>query len=65
MKAISYFEKPETPSQEAYIKLQCNCVFCNAPLEFKFENLDNLEIKEEANCPECEIRTRNKLHLIQ
>ena len=65
MKAINYFQRTETASQEAYINLQCNCVLCNSPLELKFENLDNIEIKEEATCPECEIRTRAKLHPIQ
>ena len=62
MKAINYYENANTANQEAYLKLQCNCVLCNSPLELKFENLDNIEIREEATCPECEIRTRAKFH---
>ena len=64
MKDISYYEKADSANQEAYIKLQCNCVLCNSPLELKFENLSDNEIKEEANCPECEIRTRAKIHAL-
>lgn len=64
MKSISYYEKAESAQQEAYIKLQCNCVLCNSALELKFESPGDGEIKEEATCPECEIRTRAKIHAI-
>lgn len=62
MKSISYYEKTESANQEAYLKLQCNCVLCGASLELKFETIDKTEIKEEATCPECEIRTRAKIY---
>lgn len=62
MKDIHYYENPESAGQRAYLKLQCNCVLCNTALELKFESLSATEIKEEATCPECEIRTRAKVH---
>ncbi|MGZ3724926.1 MAG: hypothetical protein ACXWQQ_03970 [Pseudobdellovibrio sp.] len=62
MKSINYYEKTDSANQEAYLKLQCNCVLCGAALELKFENVGESEIKEEATCPDCEIRTRAKIH---
>ena len=62
MKDITYYENKLSASQQAYLKLQCNCILCNTTLEFKFENMNGQEIKEEATCPECEIRTRAKVH---
>jgi hypothetical protein len=61
MKDINYYEKADSASQKAYLKLQCNCVLCGTPLELKFESVNENEIKEEATCPECEIRTRAKI----
>ncbi len=65
MKDISYYENPISANQKAYLQLQCNCVLCNTTLDLKFENLGEFEIKEEANCPQCEIRTRAKIHSLQ
>ena len=65
MKDITYYENPDSANQKAYLKLQCNCVLCSTPLELKFENVGETEIKEEAHCPECEIRTRAKIHQLQ
>ncbi|MBY0553712.1 hypothetical protein K2P97_04230 [bacterium] len=65
MKDINYYEKTDSASQQAYLKLQCNCVLCNATLELKFETVGDGEIKEEATCPDCEIRTRAKIHSLQ
>lgn len=65
MKDITYYENPDGDKQQAYLKLQCNCVLCGTPLEMKFESVGQDEIKEEANCPQCEIRTRAKIHSLQ
>ena len=65
MKLIHYYENANSATQKSYIELQCNCVLCNSTLELKFEIIDNIEIKEEATCPECEIRTRAKIHGLQ
>jgi hypothetical protein len=65
MKDINYYENTQSANQKAYLKLQCNCVLCNSTLELKFEPLLDGEIKEEAHCPDCEIRTRAKIYLLQ
>ncbi len=65
MKDINYYENTKSASQKAYLKLQTNCVLCNSALELKFESLSKEEIKEEASCPQCEIRTRAKIHSLQ
>lgn len=64
MKDIQYYEKAESKTQKAYIRIQCNCVLCNTTLELRFENIGQVEVKEEAHCPQCEIRTRAKIHII-
>lgn len=65
MKDISYYENANAAHQKAYLQLQCNCVLCNTTLELKFEVAGEGEIKEEATCPQCEIRTRAKIHALQ
>jgi len=65
MKDINYYENTNSANQKAYLKMQCNCVLCNSALELKFENLNNAEIKEEARCPQCEIRARAKVYSLQ
>lgn len=65
MKDINYYEKTDTETQKAYLKLHSNCVLCNSALELKFENTESGEIKEEATCPECDIRTRAKTYSLQ
>lgn len=65
MKDISYYENTKSATQKAYLKLQNNCVLCNSALELKFETLTDGEIKEEANCPQCEIRARAKIYSVQ
>lgn len=65
MKDITYYENTNSANQKAYLKLQSNCVLCNSALELKFESLNEGEIKEEATCPQCEIRARAKIHSLQ
>jgi hypothetical protein len=65
VKDVSYYEKTDSTTQADYLRLQCNCVLCNSTLELKFEMLTDGEIKEEATCPQCEIRTRAKIHSLQ
>lgn len=64
MKDISYYENTNSANQKAYLKLQNNCVLCSTPLELKFETLTEGEIKEEATCPQCEIRARAKIYSV-
>lgn len=65
MKAVQIYEKIASSKQKAYMQLQCHCVLCNTSLDLQFENLNREEIKEIARCPQCEIRTRAKTHVIQ
>lgn len=60
------YEKTENTFQKAFIALQCNCVLCATQLELKVTSEENsLEIKEEAFCPQCNIRMRSKSHTVQ
>ena len=65
MKDITYYEKADSANQKAYVQLQSNCVLCSTALELKFEAVNEGEIKEEATCPSCELRTRAKIHSVQ
>lgn len=60
------YEKTENTFQKAFIALQCNCVLCATQLELKVTVTEtNHEIKEEAFCPQCNIRMRSKSHTLQ
>ncbi len=65
MKDVTYYQKTDSANQTAYLKLQCDCILCSTPLELKFEFITPTEIKEEATCPQCEIRARAKIHGVQ
>jgi hypothetical protein len=65
MKDITYYEKTESATQQAYLKLHSNCSLCGTALELKFEQTTEGDVKEEANCPSCELRTRAKIHTVQ
>lgn len=60
------YEKTENTFQKAFIALQCNCVLCATQLELKLTSQENsIEVKEEAFCPQCNIRMRSKSHTLQ
>lgn len=60
------YEKTENTFQKAFIALQCNCVLCATQLELKVTSEENsIEVKEEAFCPQCNIRMRSKSHVLQ
>jgi hypothetical protein len=55
-------EMPKTEAQE-FIEIQNHCALCNTKLEIKVESyLEDFFIKEEAVCPHCKIKTREKNH---
>ncbi|MFN3453349.1 MAG: hypothetical protein ACK41T_00215 [Pseudobdellovibrio sp.] len=65
---IHCYEKTENTFQKAFVALQCNCVLCSTPLKMKIsptQDNQNNEIKEEAFCPQCNIRMRSKNHTLQ
>lgn len=63
---INYFEKIEKSSHQEYINSHNHCILCGGVLELRhIRILENEEIKEEASCPSCEIRTRDKTFPMQ
>ena len=62
---IQYFERAEKKHQQDYIRLQNNCILCCTPLELQHVRNDECgEIKEEAHCPHCEVKTRAKIYTL-
>ncbi len=62
---IHYYENTANVFQKAFVSLQCNCSLCATNLEISVSALDNGEIKEEAYCPQCELRLRSKSYTVQ
>ena len=63
---VQYFEKVETPTQKDFITAHNNCALCGSGLELRHVKADNeTQIKEEAFCPNCEMRTRAKAYSLQ
>lgn len=63
---ISYFENPQSHTHREFIMAQNNCVLCQTVLELKhLTDNESSEITEEAFCPECEVKTRNRVHSLQ
>jgi hypothetical protein len=59
---IQYFEKIDHPEQQEFIVTQSHCVLCGSELELKhIADSAAGQIKEEAYCSECEVRTRAKI----
>lgn len=62
---INYFEKVDTPKHREFIISQNNCVLCGTVLELRHvADKSSGNIKEEAHCPQCEVRTRAKIHTL-
>lgn len=58
---VCYFENAEKPQHKAFIKAQNNCVLCSTVLEIKHTKGEEPgQVKEEAFCPQCEVKTRAK-----
>lgn len=62
---IQYFEKADIPRHREFIISQNNCVLCNTVLELK-HTTDKAtdEVKEEAFCPHCDVKTRSRNHVL-
>ncbi len=61
---VQYYENAANPFQKAFVALQSNCALCATNLEIAVTTQDNGEIKEEAYCPQCELRLRSKNHTL-
>ncbi len=65
MTDITYYENTRNSTQKAFVALHSNCSLCTTNLELAVVYQDNGEIREEAHCPQCELRMRSKNHIIQ
>lgn len=62
---LNYFENADSQIHREFIISQNNCVLCGTVLELKHvTNHGVLEVKEEAFCPHCEVKTRTKTHAL-
>ena len=62
---VQYFERVETKNHREFIQAHNNCILCASVLELRhIRAAENLEIKEEAYCPQCDMRTRAKNYTI-
>ena len=62
---VQYFEKVENPNQREFINAHNNCILCGTVLELQHIRAEeSSSIKEEAHCPECELRTRAKVYTL-
>lgn len=62
---INYFENVEHDRHQEFIETHSHCALCGTVLELHHVvDQVSCEIKEEARCPECEIRTRAKIHTL-
>lgn len=60
---IQYFENVEKNQHREFIISQNNCVLCGTVLELRhLVDKETGQIKEEAHCTQCEVRTRAKTH---
>lgn len=60
---VTYYELSEEIHHQDYIQSQHNCALCGSNLELIHDvNKPDSLIREEAFCPECEIRTRAKIY---
>lgn len=63
---IQYFERVETNNHREFVQAHNNCVLCATVLELRhIKSQEQDEIKEEAYCPQCDLRTRAKNHTLQ
>jgi hypothetical protein len=62
---IRYFEKVESNKQRDFLNAHNNCTLCGTTLELQHIRVEfDLEIKEEAHCRQCELRTRAKIYAL-
>ena len=62
---VQYFERVETKGHREFIQAHNNCVLCSSVLELRHIRVeDQGEIKEEAYCPQCDLRTRAKNYTV-
>ncbi len=62
---VYYFEKIESNDHKEFVDAHNNCVLCGDLLELRHIRIEEeAEIKEEAYCKNCELRTRAKNYTV-
>jgi len=62
---VQYFEKVESNHQRDFVHAHNNCTLCGNTLELQHIRTQEVsEIKEEARCPQCDIRARVKVYVL-
>ena len=57
--------KESNETQQGFIESQNHCALCNGVLDIQVESyLEDFYLREEAKCPNCEVKTRVKNHRI-
>lgn len=62
---VRHYENTQNIFQKAFVAVQCNCALCATDLVITVSTVTNGEIKEEAYCPQCDLRMRSKVHTVQ
>ncbi len=68
---FQYFENIQTKRQKEFVHLNNNCLFCQETLEIQFEKkvegntVFHDEIRELVFCPNCELKSKSRYHLVQ
>ncbi len=58
---LDFFERIEKPKHQEFIYLHNNCILCKSTLELQHVvDFQGEYINEEANCPECKLKVRNR-----
>lgn len=66
---IQYFEKVETIKQREFVDAHNNCILCGSALDLQHVRVQETqllqdEIREEAHCPQCAVKTRTKVYAL-
>jgi len=63
---VQYFERVEKKHHREFIQAHNNCILCSSVLELRHIRVEEQnpegQIKEEAYCPQCDLRTRAKIY---
>lgn len=67
---LQYFENIQTKKQKEFVHLNNNCLFCQEALDIQYEKRfvesfqNPNEIREHVFCPNCELKSKSRYHLI-
>jgi len=62
---VQYFERVEKKHHREFITAHNNCILCSSVLELRHIRVEEgAQVKEEAHCPQCDLRTRAKTYVL-